>query len=115
MPTQVNGTRTIDKLIPLLDIRRSEIEGFCRKYRVKTLEVFGSAVDGSWDPMTSDLDFLVDFESLPPGQLFDHYFDLKDQLQTMFQRRVDLVSPDGIRNPIFLEAVNASRRVLYAA
>ena len=102
-------------MIPLIEQRRSELEELCRRYHVKTLELFGSAADGVWDPMTSDLDFLVDFQPLGPGGLFDSFFDLKDALQTLFGRRVDLISPHGIRNHYFQEAVNRSRRVLYAA
>lgn len=102
-------------MIELIEKHRTELQELCRKYHVKTLEVFGSAADGTWDPMTSDLDFLVEFQPLGPGQLFDFFFDLKDGLQTLFARKVDLVSPRGIRNPYFLEAVNQSRRVLYAA
>ncbi len=102
-------------MIDLIEQHRSQLADLCRKYRVKTLEVFGSAVDGSWDPACSDLDFLVEFQPLGPGQLFDFFFDFKDGLQTLFGRRVDLVSPRSIRSQHFLEAVNQSRQVLYAA
>src|SRR5262245_58897016 len=102
-------------MIPLIENRRAELEELCRRYRVKTLEAFGSAADGTFDPMGSDLDFLVDFLPLGPGQLFDFFFDLKDELQTLFGRHVDLVLPRAIRNPYLQESVNRSRRVLYAA
>ena len=102
-------------MIDLIDQHRAELEELCRLYRVKTLEVFGSAADGTFDPARSDLDFLVEFLPVGPGQLFNFFFDLKDALQSLFGRKVDLVSPRAIRNPYFQKAVDLSRQVLYAA
>src|SRR5437870_6764054 len=102
-------------MIALIEDRRAELEALCRRYRVKTLEAFGSAADDTFDPMCSDLDFLVDFLPLGPGQLFDFFFDLKNALQMLLGRRVDLVSARAIRNPYFERSVNQSRQVLYAA
>jgi uncharacterized protein len=102
-------------MIDLIKNRRSELEALCRKYRVKQLELFGSAAAGTFDPMCSDVDFLVEFLPLEPGQLFDFFFDLKDDLQVLFGRRVDLVLPRALRNPHLLKSVDQSRRVLYAA
>ena len=44
--------------------RKDEIAGICQRYRVSRLEVFGSAARGAdFNPETSDVDFLVEFES----------------------------------------------------
>lgn len=102
-------------MIALIEQHRGDLDDLCRKYHVKTLELFGSAADGTWDPALSDLDFLVEFQPLGPGQLFDFFFDLKNDLETLFGRKVDLVAPRAIRNAYFLKAVNESRQVLYAA
>jgi hypothetical protein len=102
-------------MIDLIEQHRDELAELCRRYHVRTLEVFGSAADGTFSPATSDLDFLVEF--LPPAaaRIFDGYFDLKDSLERLFGREVDLVMPKAIRNPYFQEAVNRQRKVLYAA
>ena len=42
-------------MIDLIEQHRAALEGLCRRYRVKTLEVFGSAADGTFDPARSDL------------------------------------------------------------
>ena len=102
-------------MIDLIEQRRPELEALCRKYRVKTLEVFGSAADGSWDPACSDLDFLVQFLPEAAARSFWGYFELREALQEVFQRKVDLVMPSAIRNVYFLKAVNRQRKVLYAA
>lgn len=102
-------------MIDLIDQHRAALHELCRKYHVKTLEVFGSAADGTWDPVRSDVDLLVDFLPEADARIFGGYFDLKDELQRLLQRKVDLLMPDAIRNPYFLKAVNQQRQVLYAA
>jgi uncharacterized protein len=102
-------------MIDLIEQHRAELETLCRRHHVRTLEVFGSATDGTFDPVRSDLDFLVDFEPMAPGPHSKSYFGLWFALQDLFGRHVDLVETPAIRNPYFLRAVNQSRRVLYAA
>jgi uncharacterized protein len=102
-------------MIDLIEKRRTELEELCRKHRVKTLEIFGSAADGSFDPVRSDLDFLVEFHPLEVGQPFACYFGLLEDLRTLFCRRVDLVVTRSMQNPHFIRSVERSRRLLYAA
>ncbi|MGD9519190.1 MAG: nucleotidyltransferase family protein [Armatimonadota bacterium] len=102
-------------MIDLLDSKRVEIAALCRRYHVRRLEVFGSAVGEHFDPQTSDLDFLVDFYPLSPSESAEAYFGLLEALQALLQRPVDLVMTRAIRNPYFLQAIEHSREVLYAA
>ena len=102
-------------MIDLIEQNRADLQELCRTYQVRTLEVFGSVADGTWDPMTSDLDFLVEFLPLGPGQSFACYFGLIEDLRVLFGRRVDLVVTRAIENPYFLRSVNQSRKLLYAA
>jgi len=88
----------------------------CGKFNVRRLEIFGSAaVEGRFVPADSDLDFLVEFAPLQTGQYADTYFGLLESLESLFGKPVDLVMSTAIKNPYFLESVNLSRRVLYAA
>src|SRR5262245_25122554 len=93
----------------------AELTALCRRHHVRTLELFGSAADGTFDPARSDLDFLVEFLPEAAGRIFHGYFDLKDELERLFGRKVDLVMPSAIRNPYLLRAVEPQRQVLYAA
>jgi hypothetical protein len=93
-----------------------EILGLCKKYKVRKLEVFGSATDMSrFDQDQSDLDFLVEFKSLEQGQHAMFYFGLLEDLKKIFNREIDLVMPKAIKNPYFLDSVNQNREVIYAA
>jgi len=94
---------------------RETVEQLCRQFRVRRLELFGSAVGETFDPKTSDLDFLVDFEDLEPQEYADTYFGLLEGLQELFKRNVDLVMVSAVKNPYFLESIERSRTLLYAA
>jgi predicted nucleotidyltransferase len=92
-----------------------EIDEICRRYRVRRLELFGSATGDSFDPQRSDVDFLVEFEPLVDGEHADAYFGLKESLAVLLARPVDLVMTTAIRNRYFLEAIEPTRTLLYAA
>ncbi len=98
----------------LIEDKRTELNQLCERFKVQRLELFGSAAEGSSDPQTSDLDFLVEFLPLQSGEHFDTYFGLLEALKNLFGRDVDLVMTRAIKNPYFLKAVNLSRTVLYA-
>ncbi|WP_018682685.1 nucleotidyltransferase family protein [Actinokineospora enzanensis] len=92
-----------------------KIEELCRRLGVRTLDVFGSAVTESFDPASSDVDILVDFDAGPGFDHFGSYFTLKEELERLLGRPVDLVSGAGIRNPYFRQQVMETRETLYAA
>jgi uncharacterized protein len=94
---------------------RADIAELCRRHHVSRLELFGSAAGNEFDPHRSDLDFLVEFEPLADGEHADAYFGLRESLESLLSRPVDLVMTRAIRNPYFLEAIKPTRTLLYAA
>jgi len=96
-----------------LHIDRTEVRALCRKYGVRRLLLFGSAVRDDFDETTSDVDLLVEFDD-DLRERFDAYFGLKEGLEALFGRPVDLVSATPLRNPYFAEAVVSSGQELYA-
>ena len=100
-------------MAPVLKTR--ELVGLCERYGVRRLELFGSAVGERFDPQRSDLDFLVTFQPVAGLGLAEQYFGLKDELERLFSRPVDLVELDAVDNPYFLEAIQTERQLLYAA
>jgi predicted nucleotidyltransferase len=95
-----------------ISARRSELEQLCQRFRVRRLDLFGSAAVSQTDSGTRDLDFLVEFETLPAGTYADTYFGL---LEALFVRPVDLVVASAIKNPYFRQAVDQTRALLYEA
>lgn len=102
-------------MIERLTSRSEELASICRRRHVSRLEVFGSATGPRFDPTRSDIDFLVEFVAERPLDLVEAYFGLKEDLETLFSTQVDLVMTTAIKNPYFLESVNESRRLVYAA
>jgi len=82
---------------------------------VRRLELFGSAASGQDRPGESDLDFLVEFDPLPPGAYADAYFGLLEALQWLSGRPVDLVVGSVIKNPYFRQSVEHTKALLYAS
>lgn len=99
----------------MIQDKRDELARLCAKRRVRRLELFGSALRDDFDSHTSDLDFLVEFEDLSPGQYADNYFGLLEELEQLFGCPVDLVMTSAITNPYFLERIHSSKITLYAA
>ncbi len=102
---------------PLVARHHEALVELCRQHRVARLDLFGSAaVAGAFDEAQSDLDFVVEFApDLPADERFDAYFNLRDALEALFGRNVDLVEPGGLRNPWFIRRVNQTREQVYAA
>ena len=100
---------------PALAQHRMEIEALCRRYGVLRLELFGSAAIAQDRPGTSDFDFLVEFAPQPSGAYADAYFGFLESLERLFSRPVDLVVGSAVRNPYFLQAIERTKTLLYAA
>lgn len=93
--------------------RRDELSALCRKYAVASLELFGSGATEEWR-LTSDLDFIVTFNATSKGGLADRFLGLAEDLEALFGRRVELITPRAIRNPYFQRNVDATRAPVYA-
>jgi len=101
-------------MIRELEQRRSEVEAVCRRFGVRRLDLFGSGVAHRALPESSDLDFVVEFaQPIGPGYA-DRYFGLKEALEALFKRPVDLVVASAITNPYFREAVEKTKAPVYA-
>lgn len=92
-----------------------EIEQLCQQYHVRSLEVFGSVTGVNFNPETSDIDFLVDFDDVSVEEYADNYFGFRSALQQLFGLPIELVVTTTLKNPYFLESIEADRRFLYAA
>ncbi len=82
---------TTERLLQLLQQHTAEI----RKFGVRRIGLFGSWVRGEEKP-ESDIDVLVEF--VHPS--FDQYMELKFFLEELFERDVDLVLADTLKEQI---------------
>ena len=96
--------------------KRNEIADLCRLHGVARLEVIGSAARATdFDPLTSDADFLVEFDPRRAPITLERYFDFRDALHDALGRPVDLLEPQAIRNPYLRAAIEKSRELVYAS
>lgn len=99
----------------LVDDNSREISRLCAELAVRELRLFGSAVAGTFEPSQSDVDVLVEFfEPEAPG-IADRYMSLAVGLESIFQRPVDLVTKQAMKNPVFRRNVENTSELLYAA
>jgi predicted nucleotidyltransferase len=104
----------MDAIPPEITKHLSEVRALCEKYSVKRLTLFGSAVKGTFDPATSDLDFVVEFLAGTARSGFDDpYFKLLGELRDLYGRQVDLVERGAVRNPYFIQVLALTEQPIY--
>ncbi len=98
----------------LIEINLQRIIDLCRKHKVKTLAVFGSILTDRFND-NSDVDILVDFEpiDLDTFDYVGNYFDLRDSLERLFNRTVDLIEYGSNLNPLFKASVDKKKQIIY--
>jgi predicted nucleotidyltransferase len=113
MLSEASGIQSQESIF-MLDIEKikPEIERVCRSLPVKRLGLFGSVLSQNFS-QDSDVDVLVIFDSGEDIDLFDKYFELKEQLEGIFKREVDLVVDKEFKNPILKESIDRTRIVIY--
>ena len=94
--------------------RQRDLAALRKQFHVQRLELFGSATSPEFDPKASDLDFLVEFESLPVSTYADTFFGLLEALEKLFGRNVDLVVDSAVTNPYFRQSIEHGKTLLYA-
>ena len=102
-------------MLRLIEIHRDDIAELCRRFHVNRLEVFGSAARGlDFDPARSDVDLLVTYlPGYQPG--IAAYQDLRDALEDLLGRPVDLVMEAAVENPFSRAGIDRSRQPIYGA
>ncbi|HRT81358.1 MAG TPA: nucleotidyltransferase domain-containing protein [Bacteroidales bacterium] len=84
----------------------------CEKHKVKELYIFGSILTDKFRD-SSDIDMLVQFYQIDLNDYFDNYMELKENLEELFKRPVDLVENQAIKNPIFRRIVDREKQLIY--
>jgi len=100
----------------MLDIKpfNKEIRNICVELQLKRLDLFGSAITDNFGP-NSDLDVIVEFKKNDDLNHFDSYFLLKERLQNIFHRPIDIIIDGSVKNPYLKESIAQTRVNIYAA
>ncbi len=100
-------------MIREVEQQHSALVELCHRYRVRQLQLFGSATTGAFMPATSDLDFLAEFADTQNADYPDRYFDFAEALEKLFNRPVDILTKRAIRNPYFRAEVERTVEKIY--
>ena len=101
---------------PAFDARHPDLAALCRRFHVRRLDLFGSAARGAdFDPARSDLDLLVAYEPGHSPPALADFLALREALEALFGRKVDLAMESAIRNPYLRAGIAAARVPLHGA
>jgi len=99
--------------IPNVGVSAGQLVDFARQHNLSELAIFGSVLR---DDFRGDSDVDVLYELLPGDHMsIEKYLAMKDGLEALFARPVDLVRKSLLRNPYRRAAILNTRRVVYAA
>jgi len=88
------------------------IKKICKKYHVKKLLLFGSALTHNFNE-DSDFDFVVDFDKQDLYGYADNYFGLKEDLEKILARSIDLLEKQAIKNPYLMKSISKTQNLIY--
>ncbi len=95
-----------------IDMHKEALFTLCDTYHVDKLFVFGSALTDKFSS-TSDIDLLVKFKPIDLTLYFDNYFHLKEQLKDLFNREIDLLEEQTLKNPVLINSINRNKELIY--
>ena len=91
-----------------------QINKLCENHKVRQLFAFGSVLDDRFTE-SSDVDLIVDFQTVDPFDYAENYFALKFSLEELLKRPIDLLEHKAICNKYLLQIINESKRLIYEA
>lgn len=95
-----------------VEIPTKRVEEFCDRWKVREFSLFGSALREDFGP-ESDVDVLVTFDEDARWSLYE-WIEMRDELEQLFGRQVDLVESSSLRNPFRRHEILKTRQVLHA-
>jgi uncharacterized protein len=93
--------------------RLDDFKDLCVDHNVKLLYAFGSAVTEKFDPITSDIDLIVEIEDIDPLERGEKLIDLWDKFEIFFNKKIDLLTDSSIKNPILRRNIDNTKILIY--
>lgn len=103
----------IPKFMDLIQHHKKAVAAACLDNRVAQLYVFGSVLTDKFSA-DSDIDFIVSIDASDPIEYAEYYFNLKFELEKIFERSIDLLEDKSIANKYFEKLINQQKVLIYA-
>ena len=91
---------------------KTKINQLCIDHNVEQLYAFGSILTNKFNNK-SDIDLLVQFASVDLKDYFDNYMNFKEKVESLFNRPVDIIENQAVKNPIFRKVLDREKRLIY--
>lgn len=95
-----------------IDENKEKLVELCDRHNVNELFLFGSILTDKFLE-SSDIDILVQFSDIDLEKYFNNYMDFKEELELLFNREIDLVENQAIKNPIFRRVIDREKKLVY--
>lgn len=96
----------------LIQSHIDQIKSLCDTNSIKTLFAFGSITTPKFRT-DSDVDLIVDIDADDPLEYSDKYFELKFSLESLLNRKIDLLEQRAIKNPYLINEINKIKVLVY--
>lgn len=96
----------------LLIKNKEKIRELCEKFYVECLCLVGSAAKETLTD-EGDMDFLARSKPFDLYYYLGNYLDFRSKLQGLFQRKMDLVEEQSLRNPVLEKSIDRNKRLVY--
>lgn len=96
----------------IIDNNIENLKKLCILHNVESMYLFGSALNTNFKD-SSDLDLLVKFKPIELATYFENYVNLKEKLEDLFGREVDLLEEQTLKNPILIQSIEKSKKLIY--
>jgi len=100
-------------LTTLIEDRYADFVDLCRAHQVDKIYAFGSSVTNHFNPETSDIDVVVKVDIADPAERGEALLSLWDNLELFFNRKVDLLTDESIRNPYLKSSIDRTKKLIY--
>ena len=108
------SSKGVKPVVQKLRISQTKLAALCRKYGIAKLSLFGSASRNELRP-ESDVDLMVDFSPDSRVSLLD-MTAMQDEFSAAFGgRKVDIVTPEILRNPFRRASIVPDLKLIYEA
>jgi uncharacterized protein len=97
-------------LVQLINNRKADFVDLCVAHKV---DAFGSSITDRFDAEKSDIDVLVELNLKDPLEYGETLLSLWDNLESFFERRVDLLTEESIHNPYLRKSIEATKTLIY--
>ncbi len=97
----------------IIENNKERLTAYCKKYDVTKMYVFGSVTSDKFKK-DSDIDLLISFnKNLTLEEYADNFFDLYDNLESLFERKIDLMTERSLSNPYLIERIDEQKQLVY--